>query len=1212
MAAGEYDGSVTIDTRIDTDAFNAGIEEIHKSLKNLSRVLDSVALKIQQSFNFSSNNVASEVDNTGKSYENAAEDAKNYSDNISKTNDELKKQENELKGVKEGLEKNLPVSAYSEQIVKQLKNAEAEIRKLESEGFGYGDKNYEAASERYQQAIELYHKFKQLTAKDESTTQNNGAKEVKKEVKDKTTGPVPVSDMEQRSKSIEERFKKISGEFSKADKDIVKLHEEVGKLYNDSLKLNRDLTDNGYCIDDKEYKEAYEALGKISDLKHEIYRQRTGKNPNVVNANKGDNQESNINKKLEQLRELKAKLKELEAGGFYFGNNEYDETYIKLQQLNSELKEYRATLVDAATNKDEGFNNLNRDIEETKQKLSELSARGMGFGNAEYDETYIRLQQLNSELKKYRATLIDTATNNDGGFSNLNRDVEDARQKLSELSSRGMGFGNAEYDKAYAEYINALNAVKEYKKGLETTSSTQEQTVKSTNHLSNAVNGVKTAFGMLANVTKKVFKKLISDTRKSHKGINLMNTSLGKTVNRIARMAKTILFFRLFRTGITNLRNYLGALLKSDDMFVRSLGQVKANLKTAFMPVYDTIMPALNVLMRSLVKLSGYLAQITSLLFGKSVKSMQEQSKALSNVGKSADKANKSLAKYDELSVISKSDNSSSSGNSNGIEDIYGDIKTSSAIDKYIKKLKEAFRAGDYYGVGEIIGEGINSAINSINFEPLKNKAAQLGSNIAYILNGAIATIDFEGIGKNIAEGFNVALNFLNNFVITFDFEKLGKQLSESVNGFFNSVDWEKLSATITEGIDGIFSTVDEFITGVDWTEIGFSGAQIINGFINVDWGSVAGTISDTLSGLLDLLIGLLSEIDWEKLGTDIVDFLCGIDWWGLLERLGDVILLALWGIGNTLISGMKQLFNKIGNDSIQGLSEGLLNSLKSLAHKIGNWLTNHIIQPVKNLLGIHSPSTVFADIGKYIIEGLKNGILEGFKIAKQYIVDTINQLIGLFNSAWTGIKNVFNLSGIGSFFKSVLDTIKGVFSNVAIWFESIFGKAWEGVKNVFSKGGKVFSGIVDGIAETFKGIVNLLIDGINKVVAFPFEKINKMLNSIRSTDILGVKPFKNLWSNNPISVPAIPHLATGAVIPPNREFLAVLGDQKHGQNIEAPASLIKKMAKEAIEESNISSSDEAPVINLYFEGDGAELFKLVRTEYSKEKRRKPNKEVWE
>ena len=75
------------------------------------------------------------------------------------------------------------------------------------------------------------------------------------------------------------------------------------------------------------------------------------------------------------------------------------------------------------------------------------------------------------------------------------------------------------------------------------------------------------------------------------------------------------------------------------------------------------------------------------------------------------------------------------------------------------------------------------------------------------------------------------------------------------------------------------------------------------------------------------------------------------------------------------------------------------------------------------------------------------------------------------------------------------------------------------------------------------------------------------MLNTIRNVEFLGIAPFKGLWKQNPIGVPQIPHLATGAVIPPRQEFLAVLGDQKKGTNIEAPLDTIKQANREVMEE---------------------------------------------
>ena len=83
----------------------------------------------------------------------------------------------------------------------------------------------------------------------------------------------------------------------------------------------------------------------------------------------------------------------------------------------------------------------------------------------------------------------------------------------------------------------------------------------------------------------------------------------------------------------------------------------------------------------------------------------------------------------------------------------------------------------------------------------------------------------------------------------------------------------------------------------------------------------------------------------------------------------------------------------------------------------------------------------------------------------------------------------------------------------------------------MFSSGGKIFSGIKEGISNVFKTVVNGIIKGINTVIALPFKAVNKMLNKIRSTSFLGVSPFKSLWGKDPLPVPQIPLLYRGGVL---------------------------------------------------------------------------------
>ena len=165
----------------------------------------------------------------------------------------------------------------------------------------------------------------------------------------------------------------------------------------------------------------------------------------------------------------------------------------------------------------------------------------------------------------------------------------------------------------------------------------------------------------------------------------------------------------------------------------------------------------------------------------------------------------------------------------------------------------------------------------------------------------------------------------------------------------------------------------------------------------------------------------------------------------------------------------------------------------------------------------------------------------------------------------WTAVKDWFSGLWEKVSFGAVAawDGIKSAFKSVPEWFQSKFRDAWQKVKDVFSTGGRIWSGIKEGIESTFHTVVNAIIRGMNTIIAVPFNKINSMLNTIRNAHFLGISPFQNMWGVNPLPVPQIPMLARGAVIPANRQFLAVLGDQRNGNNLEAPESLLRQIVRE-------------------------------------------------
>ena len=116
--------------------------------------------------------------------------------------------------------------------------------------------------------------------------------------------------------------------------------------------------------------------------------------------------------------------------------------------------------------------------------------------------------------------------------------------------------------------------------------------------------------------------------------------------------------------------------------------------------------------------------------------------------------------------------------------------------------------------------------------------------------------------------------------------------------------------------------------------------------------------------------------------------------------------------------------------------------------------------------------------------------------------------------------------------------------------FTGDWEKAWEGVKNIFK-------GVWNSMISLLEGAINLIVKGVNALIS----GINKLHIDIPDNPFTGEM---RLGFNIP-SIPEakIPRLAQGAVIPPNREFLAVLGDQRSGNNLEAPEELIRKIVRE-------------------------------------------------
>ena len=178
-----------------------------------------------------------------------------------------------------------------------------------------------------------------------------------------------------------------------------------------------------------------------------------------------------------------------------------------------------------------------------------------------------------------------------------------------------------------------------------------------------------------------------------------------------------------------------------------------------------------------------------------------------------------------------------------------------------------------------------------------------------------------------------------------------------------------------------------------------------------------------------------------------------------------------------------------------------------------------------------------FADTCGAVIEWIGDYILTPFMslVKKLFSVDWVKY----FGVAGIAPQVLCDL--IKSIFKTMKNVFIGIMNFIKYAFTGDWRNAWQSVKNIFFS---IMSGLGDVLRAPINGIISM---------------INQAINGI-NTLIRGANKIPGV---NISTIGKIPHLASGAVIPPNQEFLAVLGDQRSGNNIEAPESLIRKIVRE-------------------------------------------------
>lgn len=578
--------------------------------------------------------------------------------------------------------------------------------------------------------------------------------------------------------------------------------------------------------------------------------------------------------------------------------------------------------------------------------------------------------------------------------------------------------------------------------------------------------------------------------------------------------------------------------------------------------------------------------------------------------------------------------------------------------------------------LGYALAQGVNTALIFLSNFLSQFDFEKIGNNIADGINTAIGNINWRLMAQTFIVGINGLIDLVYGFVTSIDLVKLAQELGETLFTVLDNLNYERVAETIIKGIVKISDAVIAFVESIDfkalaahlvdmmrrivhsmeldaegnelgdiWKKNGEAVGKLIQSFVEtvgtlmsgfaangkdlgrqiakwlstaldqVDWEEVGQAIHDMLSGFLDMIIAFLEEMDWTDVGNKIGEFLAGLDWNSILEKVGEALKLALKSIFETVFGDdWKTDTQIIGTNMLDGLLAGMQASSNNVLVSGIIAILRELLLAVRAYLGIHSPSTVFAEIGRFLIEGLLQGLQEMWASLQEWFATTFDNLILFFTEKWMLIKEgaleIWNnlKESLAETWESIKESVTEKFEAVKDKFEEVWNAVKEcidlkvkGIQEKIKELGDKFTEFKTSVATTFNNIKDSIVNALSPVI----DKLKEFIQWVKDA-IQAVKDFfssgydqvgstagktsktttttRSVMAASPASISAamadIPQLASGAVLRGGNPFLALINEQNAGQtNIEAPMSTIRQGLREELSALGFGSGGQTKIV---------------------------------
>lgn len=393
-------------------------------------------------------------------------------------------------------------------------------------------------------------------------------------------------------------------------------------------------------------------------------------------------------------------------------------------------------------------------------------------------------------------------------------------------------------------------------------------------------------------------------------------------------------------------------------------------------------------------------------------------------------------------------------------------------LNKLMGMIYNAIHSIDWASLGAFFADGVNGLVDSVDWDLFGRLLADRFIIEFELLGGFLSQLDWTSVLNAFIDGFSGFFHELSDWIATVDWTGVGKQLTDKLSDALQNVEIEKLARVFFNFITDSINAVSDFLAGTDSYQLGQDLVDFaIRAVTSVDWAGLAQAIGrffgEAFIEALDFMGGLVSRIadyfekkvaegPFNNVGLNIV---YGI-YYGIQDAITNVASWIVENVFNPFINGFKSAFGinspstvmaeqggyiiaglkkgitdaissvaetakkilsaiksafdnfslfDIGKNLIQGLIDGVNNMIETAKNAVAN-VGNAVIDKVKNVLGIHSPSTVFAEIGGYIVQGLANGITA----AQNYVDEAMQGLINGVTNAGNQFIEQGKQTGIG------------------------------------------------------------------------------------------------------------------------------------------------------------------------------------------------------